>query len=174
MSFIAVLFALLIEQARPLGRSNVVHASLRAWIRWSSRNFDTGRPLHGWLAWGFAVVGPALISLLIYVALLYFVGWPLAMLWSVAVLYVTLGFRQFSFHFTQIRDALADGDEALARQLLLNGSRLMPANCRAVRLFVMSLSTPCCPRIGMSLGFWPGFLFLRPWDWGQPALWFTD
>jgi adenosylcobinamide-phosphate synthase len=118
MSFIAVLFALLIEQARPLGRSNVVHASLRAWIRWSSRNFDTGRPLHGWLAWGFAVVGPAFISLLIYAALLYFVGWPLAMLWSVAVLYVTLGFRQFSFHFTQIRDALADGDEGLARQLL--------------------------------------------------------
>ena len=118
MSFIAVLFALLIEQARPLGRSNVVHASLRAWIRWSSRNFDTGRPIHGWLAWGFAVVGPALISLLIYAVLLYFVGWPLAILWSVAVLYVTLGFRQFSFHFTEIRDALADGDEALARQLL--------------------------------------------------------
>jgi adenosylcobinamide-phosphate synthase len=118
MSFIAVLFALLIEQARPLGRGNVVHASLRAWIRWSSRNFDTGRPLHGWLAWGFAVVGPALGSLLIYAALLYFVGWPLAILWSVVVLYVTLGFRQFSFHFTEIRDALADGDEALARQLL--------------------------------------------------------
>jgi adenosylcobinamide-phosphate synthase len=118
MSFIAVLFALLIEQARPLGRGNVVHASLRAWIRWSSRNFDTGRPIHGWLAWGFAALGPALISLLIYAALIYFVGWPLAILWSVAVLYVTLGFRQFSFHFTQIRDALADGDEALARQLL--------------------------------------------------------
>lgn len=118
MSFIAVLFALLIEQARPLGRGNVVHAGLRTWIRWSSRNFDTGRPIHGWLAWGFAVIGPALISLLIHGALLYFVGWPVAILWSVAVLYVTLGFRQFSFHFTQIRDALADGDEALARQLL--------------------------------------------------------
>jgi adenosylcobinamide-phosphate synthase len=118
MSFIAVLFALLIEQARPLGRGNVVHAGLRTWIRWSSRNFDTGRPTHGWLAWGFAIIGPALISLLIYALLLYFVGWPFAVLWSVAVLYVTLGFRQFSFHFTQIRDALADNDEALARQLL--------------------------------------------------------
>jgi adenosylcobinamide-phosphate synthase len=118
MSFIALLFALLLEQARPLGRGNLVHASLRTWIRWSSRNFDTGRPFHGWLAWGFAVVGPALVSLLIYAAFLYFVGWPLAILWSVAVLYVTLGFRQFSFHFTQIRDALADGDENLARQLL--------------------------------------------------------
>ena len=45
-------------------------------------------------------------------------GWPVAVLWSVAVLYVSLGFRQFSFHFTQIRDALADGDEGRARELL--------------------------------------------------------
>ena len=29
MSFISVLFALLLEQARPLGRGNPVHASLR-------------------------------------------------------------------------------------------------------------------------------------------------
>lgn len=34
------------------------------------------------------------------------------------MLYTTLGFRQFSFHFTQIRDALADGDENRARELL--------------------------------------------------------
>ena len=34
------------------------------------------------------------------------------------MLYVTLGFRQFSHHFTDIRDALDDGDEPLARPLL--------------------------------------------------------
>jgi adenosylcobinamide-phosphate synthase len=34
------------------------------------------------------------------------------------LLYLTLGFRQFSHHFTGIRDALNDGDEPLARQLL--------------------------------------------------------
>ena len=45
-------------------------------------------------------------------------GWPFAVLWSVAVLYVTLGFRQFSHHFTAIRDALDAGDEASARELL--------------------------------------------------------
>jgi len=39
------------------------------------------------------------------------------MIWSVAVLYVTLGFRQFSHHFTDIRDALDVGDERLAREL---------------------------------------------------------
>jgi adenosylcobinamide-phosphate synthase len=34
------------------------------------------------------------------------------------VLYATLGFRQFSHHFTDIRDALDVGDERLARELL--------------------------------------------------------
>lgn len=124
MSFISVLFALLLEQARPLSHGNPVHASLRAWVRWSSRNFDAGRSFHAWLAWGFAVGGPALISLVIYWLIDIFLGWPAAVIWSVAVLYVTLGFRQFSFHFTQIRDALADGDEDKARQLLASWQQI--------------------------------------------------
>jgi adenosylcobinamide-phosphate synthase len=118
MSFFSVLFALLLEQARPLKSTNSVHAALRAWVRWSSRCFDAGKSHHGWLAWGFAVCGPFIASWLIYWLLDTFVGWPVAVLWSVAVLYVTLGFRQFSFHFTLIRDALADRDENRARELL--------------------------------------------------------
>lgn len=118
MSFFAILLALLIEQARPLGRSNPIHAGLRAWARTASRNFDAGKPQHGWITWGLAVLFPALVALAIHWLLWVFVGWPAAMLWNVAVLYVTLGFRQFSHHFTDIRDALEDGDEARARELL--------------------------------------------------------
>jgi adenosylcobinamide-phosphate synthase len=55
---------------------------------------------------------------LIYGLLMWWVGWPVAVLWSMVVLYVTLGFRQFSHHFTDIRDALDVGDERLARELL--------------------------------------------------------
>jgi adenosylcobinamide-phosphate synthase len=33
----------------------------------------------------------------------------LALVWDVTVLYLTLGFRQFSHHFTDIRDALEQG-----------------------------------------------------------------
>lgn len=124
MSFISVLLALLLEQVRPLGRGNPVHASLRAWIRWSTRSFDAGKSFHGWLAWSFAVGGPSLASLAIYWLLNVFVGWPLAVLWSVAVLYVTLGFRQFSFHFTQIRDALAAGEEDRAREILASWQQI--------------------------------------------------
>ena len=118
MSFFAILFALLIEQARPLARSNPIHAGLRAWSLSVSRNFDAGKSHHGWVAWALAVLVPPLFVLAVYQGLLWFVGWPVAVLWNVAVLYVTLGFRQFSHHFTGIRDALEVGDEDAARERL--------------------------------------------------------
>ena len=117
MSFFAVLFALLIEQARPLARGNWIHASFRLWARWASRHLDAGQPHHGWIAWGVAVALPSFGALLIHWALWY--AHPLlAFAWSVGILYVTLGFRQFSHYFTDIRDALDDGDEDTARELL--------------------------------------------------------
>ena len=117
MSFLAVLFALIIEQARPLARGNWVHAGFRGWARWTCRSLDAGQPHHGWIAWTAAVVVPSLLTLLVHVLLLRF-SVLLAFIWSVGVLYVTLGFRQFSHYFTDIRDALDDGDEDSARELL--------------------------------------------------------
>ncbi len=117
MSFFAVLFALLLEQARPLVQGNAVHAAFRAWARWSRRNLDAGRQMHGWLAWSVAVLVPAVLAFVIHVVLWRFNG-LLAFAWSVLVLYLTLGFRQFSHHFTAIRDALDVGDEDTARDLL--------------------------------------------------------
>ena len=118
MSFLAILVALLLEQARPLTSGNLVHTSVRSWVRWTARNFDAGRPSHGWLAWGFSVVVPALVAMAIHWVLVATLGWPAAVVWNIVVLYVTLGFRQFSHHFTGIRDALEGGDEELARALL--------------------------------------------------------
>ena len=88
MSFFAILFALLIEQVRPLGAHNPIHTGLRVWARWVSRNFDAGKPQHGWVAWILAVVVPALAALAVHWLLAAFVGWPAAMVWSVLVLYV--------------------------------------------------------------------------------------
>ncbi|MEJ7928964.1 CobD/CbiB family protein [Ramlibacter sp. AN1015] len=118
MSFFAILFALLIEQVRPLARHNPIHTGLRAWARWVSSNFDAGKSHHGWICWVLAVLVPAAAAWAIHAALLFFLGWPFAMVWSVVVLYLTLGFRQFSHHFTSIRDALETADEAQARELL--------------------------------------------------------
>jgi adenosylcobinamide-phosphate synthase len=118
MSFFALLCALLIEQARPLARSNPIHAGLRAWALSVSRNFDTGKTHHAWVAWGLAVVVPSLLTMGIFLLLDIGLGWPLGWLWTVMVLYLTLGFRQFSHHFTGIRDALEAGDEQTAREKL--------------------------------------------------------
>jgi len=118
MSFFAIVFALLLEQVRPLSSGNLVHAGVRSWVRWCSRNFDAGRSHHGWVVWGLAVGGPTLMAFAIHLLLIEFAGWPFAALWSAALLYVTLGFRQFSHRFTDIRDALEAGDEERARELL--------------------------------------------------------
>jgi adenosylcobinamide-phosphate synthase len=118
MSFLALLFALLIEQARPLSSDNVVQRRIRGWIFWVSRSLDAGHPELAWTTWSLAIGVPTVLTMLLHWVLLYFLGWPAAMVWSVCVLYATLGFRQFSHHFTDIRDALDVGDEPLARQLL--------------------------------------------------------
>ena len=117
MSFFAVLFALLIEQFKPLPRGNVVHDSLTGWMRWTGRNFDAGRDRHAWVVWCITALVPALVAWGVYAAIAHF-SLLLALFWNVAVLYLTLGFRQFSHYFTDIRDALDRGDEAEARRLL--------------------------------------------------------
>ena len=118
MSFIAIFVALLLEQARPLARANPSHSILRTWVRWAGRNFDAGLPQHGWLTWSVAVFTPAVSVLAVYWLLVQAIGWPAAVVWNIVVLYITLGFRQFSHHFTEIRDALEAGDEERARELL--------------------------------------------------------
>src|SRR5256885_3956151 len=117
MSFFAVLFALLIEQLKPLPRTNPVHDSLTQWMRWTSRNFDAGRPHHAWVVWGVTVIAPSLLVWLAYLLVVRF-NLLLGLAWDVVVLYLTLGFRQFSHHFTDILDALQRGDELEARRLL--------------------------------------------------------
>jgi adenosylcobinamide-phosphate synthase len=117
MSFFAVLFALLIEQLKPLPRGNVVHDALKTWMRWAARNFDAGRDRHAWVVWCVTALLPALAAWGVYVAASQ-VSVLLALAFNVAVLYLTLGFRQFSHYFTDIRDALERGDEIRARQLL--------------------------------------------------------
>ena len=117
MSFFAVLFALLIEQAKPLPRDNWAHDTVISWVGWAGRNFDAGLERHAIVVWCVTVLAPALAALGIYLAIAHFslLG---ALAFDVAVLYLTLGFRQFSHYFTDIRDALARGDEVQAGRLL--------------------------------------------------------
>lgn len=118
MSFLAILFALLIEQVRPLAHRNPVHSALRGWSMAVSRNIDTGDAAHGWVAWALAVGVPTVLAAVVHLVLVLTLGQVAALVWGVVVLYACLGFRQFSHHFTDIRDALDEGNEDLARSLL--------------------------------------------------------
>lgn len=117
MSFFAVLFALLIEQVKPLPRDNPVHHALVAWVGWTGRTFDAGRPQHAWVVWLIGVLAPSMA-----VAVVWWwvnqVSSLAGLVLMAALLYVTLGFRQFSHFFTDIREALNRGDESEARRLL--------------------------------------------------------
>ncbi len=118
MSFFAIFLALVLEQARPLGMDNPVYRAVEGWTGWMTRTLDAGVQHLAWVAWGMTTLTPALLALLVHALADWGLGWLVAVLWNVALLYVTLGFRQFSHHFTRIRDALDEGDEQKARELL--------------------------------------------------------
>ena len=118
MSFFAIFLALVLEQVRPLKTNNQLFSSVDRWIHWTVRTLDAGAHSQAWITWGMTVLGPASLAILVHWLLTWGLGWWVAVIWNVALLYATLGFRQFSHHFTGIREALEDGDEQKARELL--------------------------------------------------------
>jgi cobalamin biosynthesis protein CobD/CbiB len=116
MTVLALIVALLIEQARPLDDRSALVRPLDAALRFLDHNLNAGQAQHGTAAWFLAMVPALVATLAAYYALLH-VSVLLALAWNVAVLYLTMGFRQFSHHFTDIHRALIDGDLPRARRL---------------------------------------------------------
>jgi cobalamin biosynthesis protein CobD/CbiB len=117
MSVLAIIAALLLEQWRPLDNRASLQHVLATWARWLEQAFNGGERRHGTIAWLVAVVPPVLLSILIH-KLLLSLHVLLAAAFHIAVLYFTLGFRQFSHHFTELQLAVKSGDIERARVLL--------------------------------------------------------
>ena len=117
MSFLALLLALSLEQWRPFVEQRVVYASVTAYARFIDRHFRVGVGPQGTVAWLATVVPIVLASWAIYVSL-YKLSAFLAFAFSVAVLYVTMGFRQHYQYFIRIRGALKKGELDTGRRLL--------------------------------------------------------
>lgn len=117
MSVLAIVAALLLEQWRALDNRRHLQQALGAWAGWLEQAFNGGERGHGAVAWLAAVLPPVLASILVdrLLASLHFL---LALAFQVAVLYFTLGFRQFSHHFTELQLAVKSGDIERARILL--------------------------------------------------------
>lgn len=117
MSLFSLIVALLLEQVRPLPYQQFVRGPLARLADFLEGHLNTGDRKHGKFAWLLAVGGLTLVSGLVFLVL-YKLNPLLAWGWNVVVLYLTMGFRQFSHYYTDIQLALRMGDLPHARHLL--------------------------------------------------------
>lgn len=117
MALLSLIAVLLIEQARPLPYRAVVYTPLACLARFLEERFNAGEHSHGIIAW-LAGVGGLVFITAVTNALLHSFNPVLAWAWNVLVLYLTMGFRQFSHYFTDIQLALRMDDLPHARELL--------------------------------------------------------
>jgi len=117
MSLLSIIFALLLEQLHPLSSRKYLYAWLSGYVDFFQRNFNAGESKQGKIAWMLAVSVPLLASLSLYWLLA--AQHPIfAWVFCVLVLYLTMGFRQFSHYFTDIHRAIRAGKLDEARVLL--------------------------------------------------------
>ena len=117
MTVISLIVVLLLEQVRPLSERQAVGAPLAHYARFFERHFNDGQERHGMIAWLLAVLPATIACAAVYLALMA-VNPLLGFLWNVAILYLALGFRQFSHYYTDIHLALRMGETERARALL--------------------------------------------------------
>ena len=117
MAFISVLLALLIEQIKPLPMHNPVYSLVRNGVGAFNHYFNGGERSHGVIAWWVLAALAVILAWNLY-WLAGLINPLLALAVNVVVLYLTLGFRQFSHAYTQIQSALESGDLLLARRVL--------------------------------------------------------
>lgn len=130
MTLFSILFVLVLEQFRPLRRDNPVYGWIVTLAARVERSFNAGRAEHGRLGWLVMMAALVVPTLLIH-WMLAFAG-PLAQLvWTVAIVYLTLGFRHYSHYFSSIQIALNNGDLTEARRLLAEWSRTETAELDA-------------------------------------------
>jgi len=124
MTFLSILCALLIEQLKPLRADNLIYGEIKRFAMRIEGWFNAGDASHGRMGWivvMLVLMGP---TLLVYGILDHY-DWVFgAFAWNVLIVYLTLGFRHYSHYFTSIQLALSAGDEALARSLLAEWTRL--------------------------------------------------
>jgi adenosylcobinamide-phosphate synthase len=117
MSLFALIAALLLEQLQPLSSRKYLYGWLAAYVLFFQQHFNAGQRRHGTIAWLVAVL-PLLFAVMAGYWLLDRVHPILGWAFNVLMLYLTMGFRQFSHYFTDIQLALRTDRLDEARSLL--------------------------------------------------------
>ncbi|MCC4117157.1 CobD/CbiB family protein [Aromatoleum toluclasticum] len=138
MTLLSLIVALLLEQVRPLPVRQIVLDPLHRLSGILVERFNDGQARNGVVAWLLPVV-----SVVAGGALAFFLLWLvhplLAVVFNIAVLYLTMGFRQESHFFTDIHLALRMGELDRARSLLgewRGGQYVGASSCEVARLAI--------------------------------------
>ena len=107
MTFISVLLALMLEQYRPVGNNYWVQRLMRYWIDRVPNYCDTGEQTSAKVAITVLLVPPVLLVVMVHLWLIYQLP-ILALVWNVFIVYSLMGFRQFSYHYRNIQEALKE------------------------------------------------------------------
>ena len=126
MSLFALIAALLLEQLQPLSSRKYLYGWLSGYVLFFQHHFNAGQHKHGVIAWLVAVL-PLLAGVMAAYWLLDRVHPIFAWAFNVLMLYLTMGFRQFSHYFTDIHLALR-ADRLDEARSLLSRWRGMPSH----------------------------------------------
>lgn len=118
MSILSLILALVLEQFRPISGRNRFYLAFIRMANRLERTLNAGEYRNGVLVWCIVVLPLALLSAGIYWLLVAKGSLIAALIWNVVVLYLTMGFRQFSHAFTSISKALRADDLDAARGFL--------------------------------------------------------
>jgi adenosylcobinamide-phosphate synthase len=117
MSLLSLITALLLEQVQPLSSRKYLLTWLDGYVGFFQHNFNAGEHSHGRIAWALALAVPLALAVGLH-NLLLAIHPVFAWAFSVLVLYLTMGFRQFSHYYTDIHQALREKKLDEARELL--------------------------------------------------------
>ena len=117
MSLLTLIATLLLEQLHPLSSRKYLSDWLSIYALFFQHHFNAGQHKQGKVAWLMAVL-PLLAVVMVLFWSFSRVHPIFALSFNVLVLYLTMGFRQFSHYFTDIHQALRNGNLDEARGLL--------------------------------------------------------
>ncbi len=118
MTLFSFIFAMLLEQVRPIRDESRLGSWVGNLLLKAERATSTGERLSAFWTWVALVIGGTLLVWLL-VSVLGRIHFLLGFIATVGVLYLTIGFRQFSNRFTEIQLALANNDLDRARAELV-------------------------------------------------------
>lgn len=117
MSLLSLIAALFLERFRPLSGRNELYGWFTRYAHYLEQHLNAGKKVHGVIAWILGVLVPAALTGGIFY-LLSGLSAILALVWSIAVLYLTVGFRTTSNAAESIAASLRVQDYAGARTTL--------------------------------------------------------